>query len=61
MASIFAVLCVVSVVGLALNGLRLYGLIAVTILALQAPFVSLAVLAVGSAAAIFFKFFFKRR
>lgn len=57
MASIFAVLAVVSVVGLALNGLRLYGLIAVAILALQAPVISLVALALGVAGFIIFRFF----
>jgi hypothetical protein len=57
MVSIFAVLLVVSVLGLALNGLRLYGLIAVVILALQAPVISLVALVLGVAAFIFVRYF----
>ena len=57
MVSTFAVLLVVAVVGLALNGLRLYGLIAVTILALQAPVISLVALALGVAGFIIYRFF----
>ncbi len=57
MVSTFAVLLVVAVVGLALNGLRLYGLIAVTILALQAPVISLVALALGVAGFIIYRIF----
>jgi hypothetical protein len=56
MLSIFAVLAMVAVVGLALNGLRLYGLIAVVILALQAPVSSLVALALGVAGFIIYRF-----
>jgi hypothetical protein len=55
MVSTLAVLLVVAVVGLALNGLRLYGLIAVTILALQAPVISLVALALGVAGFIIYR------
>lgn len=57
MVSTFAVLLVVAVVGLTLNGLRLYGLIAVAILALQAPVSSLVALALGVAGFIIYRFF----
>ena len=57
MASFVPVLLVVGLVGLALNGLRLYGLVAVAILALQWPIAAMVALVLGVAVFIFNRYF----
>ena len=57
MASFVPALLVVGVLGLALNGLRLYGLVAVAILALQWPIAAMVALVLGVAVFIFNRYF----